>query len=393
MKNTWRWLIIVAVTTIAACSQKKNGSLEVTGTIKNIDKATAQYQNAINNGNITLVLYEVPFGTDLQPVQLDSVTVSAQKNTFHLKGAGAGTGMYNIAINNGPMIPIVADASDVTIDIDFAQPQFYQVKGSDASKQLGDFIFNYGSRYSGIERAMNQLDSLKKFGAADSLLMAGTDRKNAAITDLNNYLKSFMANVNHPVVASFAVGRSGSTLPTAEFEAELGKLVKKFPTDPNLTDLKARYEAYKQQAAKSNSGSWTGKKAPDFSMPDVNGQEVSLSSFKGKYVLVDFWASWCVPCRNENPNVVAAYNKYKNKNFTVLGVSLDKDKGKWIEAIQQDQLNWTQISDLAYWNSKAVTLFGFNGIPFNVLVDPQGTVVGEALRGEALEEKLQEVLK
>jgi peroxiredoxin len=138
---------------------------------------------------------------------------------------------------------------------------------------------------------------------------------------------------------------------------------------------------------------WTGKKVPELALPDTEGKTITLSSFRGKYLLVDFWASWCSPCRQENPNVVRAYQEFKNKNFTILGVSLDKEKDPWIEAIRQDKLEWTQVSDLKYWNSKAVELFKFEGIPFNLLIDPEGKVIAQELRGTDLENKLKEVLK
>ncbi len=128
-------------------------------------------------------------------------------------------------------------------------------------------------------------------------------------------------------------------------------------------------------------------------MPDTSGKSFSLNSLRGQYVLVDFWASWCEPCRNENPNVVKAFNQFKDKNFTVLGVSLDKDKQAWEDAINADKLTWHHISDLQSWNSAAVTLYGFDAIPYNVLIDPQGKIIAIGLRGKDLEDKLTEVLK
>ena len=137
-----------------------------------------------------------------------------------------------------------------------------------------------------------------------------------------------------------------------------------------------------------------GKTAPDFTQADTSGNMVKLTDFRGKYVLVDFWASWCGPCRAENPNLVKTFNEYKDKGFTVLGVSLDQPgkKEAWLKAIHKDELTWTQVSDLKYWDNEVAVLYGIKAIPANLLLDPQGRIIAKDLRGEDLEKKLSEVI-
>jgi peroxiredoxin len=178
--------------------------------------------------------------------------------------------------------------------------------------------------------------------------------------------------------------------------AMLSRTKKKWPNNTSVKEVAKQFDAFaqnQQQGPAMQQGLPVGEMAPDITMDDPDGKSFSLSNLRGKYVLVDFWASWCGPCRAENPNVVNAYQRYKNKNFTILGVSLDQTKDNWLKAIKDDKLEWKQISDLKFWESAAVPLYKIQGIPYNVLIDPQGKIIASELRGPALEAKLAEVLK
>jgi thiol-disulfide isomerase/thioredoxin len=383
------FLIII----LAGCESKKTETITVTGDVKNLQLIMAEYPGVPPRDSIKVFLYEVPFGSEAQPVQLDSAFVSPSKSKFVLDGHVKGQGLYDVMFENGPIVPLVNDKPEISVSLDLAnRDNYFQVSGSPASEELRKFIFTYSEKGNQANLAFSRLDSIKLYKGSDSAILAATNAKNSSLTAVNNYLKTSLAETSNPIVAAFILGAASNTLPANEYEAVLGKMMQKYPSDSNFNSLKQQYDTRKAAASTRSGRSWVGKPAPDLVMPDVNGKQVSLSSFRGKYVLVDFWASWCGPCREENPNVVEAYKQFGNKNFTVLGVSLDKDKDNWIKAIRDDGLNWTQISDLAFWNSKAVELFGFEGIPYNVLVDPNGTVIAEGLRGEQLFSTLQNSL-
>jgi peroxiredoxin len=173
----------------------------------------------------------------------------------------------------------------------------------------------------------------------------------------------------------------------------------------DYVDLKPLYDALTPDVKSTASGKALGERmpklkavalgatAPEFAEADTSGKVINLSSFRGQYVLLDFWASWCGPCRRENPNVVKAYNHYKGQKFTILGVSLDKPnaKDKWLAAIHKDGLTWTHVSDLKFWDSKAAGLYAVRGIPQNFLLDPNGKIIAKNLRGDDLEDKLAEI--
>ena len=376
-----------------SCQPRKKGTFTVEGTFKNADKLSA-----IAGPIPKVYLEEVSYGKDQPPVILDSAKLPVTSGSFTLTGSAKTQEIFEVVFGNNIIaVPLINDAPEVRLNVDLGkQNEFYTVSGSEASSQLRDLITTFGKKNYDVESCMSTLDSLKQASAPDSVLLAATGAKNNAIQDLNIYLKQVVNTNTNATICALTLSWASRTFPRSDFEASLSDLLRKYPDNGVLAALKQSYDQQKEQMAlqqaRDGQNSWVGKQAPDLSLPDANGHTVSLASYKGKYLLVDFWASWCMPCRAENPNVVHVYNEFKDKNFAIVGVSLDKEKDAWQEAVRSDRLDWTQVSDLKFWESKAVSTFHFDGIPFNVLIDPQGKIIAQGLRGDDLENKLKEVL-
>jgi len=372
------------------CQPKKKGAFSVSGTFRNGDKL------ASIEGPVSKVYLIEVSSKDQNPVVLDSAKLPRGNGSFSVSGITRGEALYELVFGENIItVPLINDVSDVHVNVDLGKKDdFYEVKGSEASSQLKDLITAFGKKNYEVEKTMADLDSLKGANAPDSLLIARTNKKNDAIRDLNNYLKQFLNTNSNGTISGLALSWASRSFSRSEFETSLNDMVRKFPDNALLAGLKKSYDKQiaAMQSQDGEANSWVGKQAPELSLPDVNGKSVSIDSYKGKYLLVDFWASWCGPCRAENPNVVRVYNEFKGKNFAILGVSLDRERDAWQEAIRTDGLAWTHISDLKFWSSKAVETFKFNGIPFNVLIDPQGKIIAQGLRGDDLENKLKEVL-
>ena len=385
MKKTLVILLLTA--SLFSCNDK---------TEKGIFTVKGELKNTLDQD----IYLEQIFFNSKDPEVLDTAKITGGKFTVTAKGSEEG--LYRlrfekqevgyIFINDKPDINFRADAKEMTLQgPDFNTP---------ANQSFKSFLINVDNRQKSLNTLSQEIDSLSKNKGNDSLIKSKIVELNTVATGFKTFIVKSIDTIPDPVVAMFALGYTRGIDPQ-DLKTVVPALSKRFPDHKGIAGIIAQYNEMitktpdtQTPAPPAKTGKpGIGSLAPDIIMADTAGKPFSLSSLKGKYVLVDFWASWCAPCRGENPNVVANYNKYKNKNFTILGVSLDEDRAAWVKAIKKDKLAWKNVSDLKGWSSAAVSKYGFDGIPYNVLLDPQGKIIATELRDADLGKKLAEVLK
>ena len=339
------------------------------------------------------VILEQINSTDI-PVIIDS-THSGADGHFEFSEIAPEPAIYRLHFGSNKYILLSVNKGNLKVTADWNEIENYTVNGSPESEHLKNFIVAIREHMREFYSMSIVLDTLQARGN-DSILGAAKKDFQDMRLHFTQYVEHYADTSPYEPNAIFAARMLNvATEGTYLFAFSQG-LARKFP-GTNMTKgfaeyyaiVSAKHKHEPQQAAQADSGTV----APEVTLPSADGKMISLSSLKGKYVLLDFWASWCGPCRGENPNVVAAYEKFKDKNFTILGVSLDNNKEAWEKAIKDDGLTWTQVSDLKGWSSAAVTAYAVHSIPTNFLIDPRGRIIAHDLRGEQLTRALEEIFK
>jgi thiol-disulfide isomerase/thioredoxin len=365
-----RVLSIILVTLFLFSCRDESKDTFILGTITNLDKGTPLFLDHLTPSKI---------------ITKDTAILDIN-GRFSFDSRIKESGYYRLKINNQTFLNLVLEKNDSPIINGNGKDlmESYTVDGSNESKRLKEFQ----AAYSQNDLFLDSLQKVLKANLNDQKMMAQLQKsKDASISRMNN---TFIGLINEKSgsLVSLAVVQKLDSVKYADFYKQVAEaLTEKLYDDPWVIVF--------HKKVKSMDNLSIGKPAPEITLNDPQGNSISLSSLKGKVVLIDFWASWCRPCRMENPNVVKVYNKYKTKGFDVLSISLDgvqqqqTPKQDWINAISSDGLIWkNHVSDLKGWNSSMVPLYGLKSIPFTLLIDKEGNILGQNLRGKELEHKL-----
>lgn len=345
--------------------QEFDGSIRVSGVIKNAPDGNIELYKFVNES--TEIIGTIPMGSD---------------GEFEYEFSLEGPSFFELHLMNQKIVKLALYSEDVEVLYDFNDESSLQIEGSEDSKNLqkiealtADYQKTINELNTAYFEAMSKRDQ-------EAIKSIQTTAMNLELTQ-SQKVKEVLSEMK----GSFASMAGISMLNIKNDFQFIDELIiglnEKYPNTKMIQSLLNQLDDMRALSI--------GQEAPEISLPNPNGELIKLSDLRGKYVLIDFWAAWCRPCREENPNVVRLYNQYKDRGFEVFGVSLDRTKEAWVKAIADDNLTWTHVSDLKYFNSEAASTYQINAIPATYLLDAEGKIIGKDLRGPSLENKLKEI--
>jgi peroxiredoxin len=396
MKKLLIPFVIISFILLSSCKSKQNESIE------NETSTTIIVHGTINEAEGSVLVFEHLTPNKIN--QIDSVKLDASGN-FQFTHETAVSSFYRIVLNNNSIF-IVGNPGE-KIEVKASAPfisRDYIVTGSSDSKLAQEMNAHLVETADSLQKLNNYYQAeIEKEGANQQTIF---NEVNVLAENLFNqdktYLSELINNNSKSLFIYLALYQSFGRTTIFNYPEDkdmfnfvLSNMEKNHPESGFTKSLKSeisKLEIQQQQESSTQAGFGIGDTPPDIVMENPDGEVKSLHDLRGKYVLLDFWAAWCRPCRMENPNILADYNKYKNDNFTIFQVSLDKTHEDWIKGIKDDNLSqWTHVSDLKYWNNEAARIYGVQSIPASFLLDPEGKIIAKNLRGPALGAKLEEI--